>query len=182
MWGWDILREVPNIDRLVWLGYLTHVSDDISAPRYRINLRIALLEPSCKVGRFEYNKAYIWKYLFFGLKGDRVDFLVKTLIPKTHFFHILTPFLDYIYIKTLIFNRIIIISVQVELSPRPIGCWAECLAFADPGARTPISVSRNLKLNCFKLEGITVWYQFELHSNTSFKAMLFVVISNLLSR
>ena len=31
-WGWDILWEVPNIDGLVWMGYLTHVSEDISAP------------------------------------------------------------------------------------------------------------------------------------------------------
>ena len=41
-----------------WLGYLTHVSEDISAPHNRINLPIALLEPCYKAGRFEYNKAY----------------------------------------------------------------------------------------------------------------------------
>ena len=58
-WGRDILREVPNIDGLVWLGYLTHVWDDISAPRTRIDLPIASLGPCCKAGRFEYNKAYI---------------------------------------------------------------------------------------------------------------------------
>ena len=30
------------------LGYLTHVSEDISAPHTRINLPIALLEPCCQ--------------------------------------------------------------------------------------------------------------------------------------
>ena len=59
MWGRDILREVPNIDGLVWLGYLTHVSEDISASHTRINLPIALLEPCYKAGRFECNEAYI---------------------------------------------------------------------------------------------------------------------------
>ena len=59
MWGLDILREVPNIDGLVWLGYLTHVSEDISALHTRINLPIAALEPCCKADRSEYNKAFI---------------------------------------------------------------------------------------------------------------------------
>ena len=40
-------------------GYLTHVSEDISAPRTRINLPIAALELCYKAGHFEYNKAYI---------------------------------------------------------------------------------------------------------------------------
>ena len=48
-----------------------------------------------------------------------MNFWVKMLIPKTHFYPILTSFLDYIYIKALIFTRIIIISAQVKLSPRP---------------------------------------------------------------
>ena len=111
---------MPNFDGLVWLGYLTHVFEDISAPRTRISLRIASLESCCKAERFEYNKAYILEFLFFGLKGGRVNIWVKMLIPKTHFYPILTSFLDYIYIKALIFTRIIIISAQVELSPRPI--------------------------------------------------------------
>ena len=59
---------MPNIDGLVWLGYLTHVLEDISAPRNRINLRIASLESCCKAGRFEYNKAYIYN-LFFLAEG-----------------------------------------------------------------------------------------------------------------
>ena len=46
---------MPNIDGLVWLGYLTHVSEDISAPHTRINLPIALLERCCQAGRFEYD-------------------------------------------------------------------------------------------------------------------------------
>jgi hypothetical protein len=53
-----------------------------------------------------------------------------------------------------------------------MGCQAEGPACAgDQGTRTPISVSRNLKLNCIKFEGITVWYQSQLHRNTSFEAM-----------
>ena len=41
---------MPNIDGLVWLGNLTHVSEDISAPHTWINLRIAALEPCCPKG------------------------------------------------------------------------------------------------------------------------------------
>ena len=95
---------MPNIDGLVWLGYLTHVLEDISAERNRINLRIASLESCCKAGRFEYNIAYILKFSFFGLKGGRVNFWVEMLIPKTHFYPILTSFLEYFYIKALIFT------------------------------------------------------------------------------
>ena len=43
----------------VWFGYLTHVSEDISALHTRINLPIALLERCCQASRLEYNKAYI---------------------------------------------------------------------------------------------------------------------------
>jgi hypothetical protein len=39
---------VPNIDGLVWFGYLTHVSEDISAQHTLINLPTALLEPVAK--------------------------------------------------------------------------------------------------------------------------------------
>ena len=52
-----------------------------------------------------------------------------------------------------------------------MGCQADGPACADPGTRTPISMSRNLKLNCLKFEGITVWYQSQLHRNTSSEAM-----------
>ena len=54
----------PNQTINIW-----HFSEDVSAPRTRINLPIALLEPCCQAGHFEYNKAYIWEYSFFGLKG-----------------------------------------------------------------------------------------------------------------
>ena len=59
MWDRDILQDMQNIDGLVWLGCLTHFSDDISAPRTRIISSIASLKPCYKAGRFEYNKAYI---------------------------------------------------------------------------------------------------------------------------
>jgi hypothetical protein len=36
---------VPNIQSLVWLGYLTHVLEDILAQHTRISLQIALLGP-----------------------------------------------------------------------------------------------------------------------------------------
>ena len=62
---------MPNIDGLVWLGHLMHVSEDISASHTRINLSIAAL----------------------------------------------TPFLDSIYIVTLIFTRNIIISVNTAMLP-----------------------------------------------------------------
>ena len=52
-------RMVPNIDGLVWLGHLMHVSEDISASQTRINLSIASLKRCCKAGSFEYNKPYI---------------------------------------------------------------------------------------------------------------------------
>ena len=55
----DILQEVPNIDGLVWLGYLMHVLQDISASRTRINLPIAALKPCFKADSFEYNKPYL---------------------------------------------------------------------------------------------------------------------------
>ena len=85
---------------------LWHLSEDISAPQARINLRIASLERCFKAGHFEYNKAYILEFRFFGLKGGRVDFKVKMLIPKTDFFSlpILTSILDYLYMKPLIFT------------------------------------------------------------------------------
>ena len=56
---------------------------------------------------------------FFGLKGVGSILGWKCWYPKLVFFQILTPFLDYVYIKTLIFIWHIIISVQIELSPRP---------------------------------------------------------------
>ena len=68
---------MPNIDGLVWLGYLTHVSGDISASRTPIYLWIATLERCCKAGRFEHNKAYILEFSFFGLKGGRLNFSEK---------------------------------------------------------------------------------------------------------
>ena len=58
-----MVAEVPNIDGLVWLGYLTHVSEDISAPNTRINLLIAALEPSCKVPNLQ-QKLKCWFSLF----------------------------------------------------------------------------------------------------------------------
>ena len=68
---------MANIDSLVWLGYLTRVSEDISASRTPIYLWIATLERCCKAGCFEYNKAYILEFLFFGIKGGWFDFLEK---------------------------------------------------------------------------------------------------------
>ena len=58
---------------------------------------------------------------FFRLKGGRVKFWVKMLIPRTHFLKILTPFLGSIYIAKLIFTRNIIISVTIEFSLRLTG-------------------------------------------------------------
>ena len=63
-----------------------HISKDISASRTRINLPIASLKPCCQAGSFEYNKPYICEYYFLALLGGRVNFLVKILITKTHFF------------------------------------------------------------------------------------------------
>ena len=40
-----MVREVPNIDGLVCVGYLSQVSEDISASETRINLWIAALKP-----------------------------------------------------------------------------------------------------------------------------------------
>jgi hypothetical protein len=60
---------VPNIDALVWLGYLTQISWDISAPHTRISFPIAALEPCCKADSFEYKKAYIWEYFFWPKGG-----------------------------------------------------------------------------------------------------------------
>jgi hypothetical protein len=52
-------REVPNIHSLVWLDYLLHVSEDISASESWISLAIAALKARCTAIYFEYNKAYI---------------------------------------------------------------------------------------------------------------------------
>ena len=56
--------------------------------------------------------------IFVRLKGGRVNFWVTMLIIRTHFWKILTPFLDSIYIATLIFTQNIVISVKIELSLR----------------------------------------------------------------
>ena len=48
---------------------ICHVSEDISVPHTRINLRIASLESCFKAGRFEYNKAYILQFIFFSRRG-----------------------------------------------------------------------------------------------------------------
>ena len=63
----------------------------------------------------------IFENNLFGLKGGRVNFWVKMLIPRTHFLKILTPFMGSIYIATLIFTRNIIISVKIEFSLRLSG-------------------------------------------------------------
>ena len=44
---------MPNNDSLVWLGYFSHVSEDISASQTRINLPIAALKPCCKASSSE---------------------------------------------------------------------------------------------------------------------------------
>jgi hypothetical protein len=54
------------------------------------------------------------RIFFFRLKGGRVNFWMKMLIPRTHFLKILTPFLGSIYIATLIFTRNRIISVKLN--------------------------------------------------------------------
>ena len=65
---------MPNIDGLVWLGYLTHVSEDISAPHTQIYLSIAPLEPCCKAGQLNTIKP-IFKNILFWPKGGLGRFL-----------------------------------------------------------------------------------------------------------
>ena len=55
-----------------WEKYVA--AENISVPRTRINLWIAVLERCCKAGRFKYNKAYILEFSFFGLKGGGLIF------------------------------------------------------------------------------------------------------------
>ena len=78
----------------------------------------------------------IFENIFFHLKGGRVNFWMKMLIPKTHFLKILTSFLGSIYTLTLIFPRNIILSVKMELSPRPTsGLCPPCGSTATSGEK-----------------------------------------------
>ena len=52
--GCELEISSPNQTVNFW-----HFSEDILAPRPRINLSIASLESCCKAGSFEYNKPYI---------------------------------------------------------------------------------------------------------------------------
>ena len=97
---------MPNIGGLVWLGYLSHVSEDISASRTRINLSIASLKRCCKAGSFEYN--------FSALLGGNAH-------TQNPFFEDFDP-ISWFYIYSHIdFPRNIILSVKIEFSLRLSG-------------------------------------------------------------
>ena len=73
-----MLREVPNIEGLIRLGYLSHVSEDICASSTRINLPIAALKIKPVLRIFYFSPKWAWD-----------NFWIKTLIPRTHFLQIL---------------------------------------------------------------------------------------------
>jgi hypothetical protein len=50
---------VPKVDGLVWKGYKSHISEDISSSQPWIDLPIAASESCWKARSFEYNKPYI---------------------------------------------------------------------------------------------------------------------------
>ena len=65
-------RTTDNMNWLLWLITKIRISIITST-----NLLIAALKPSCKAGSFEYNKPYIWEFLFFALRGGRLYLGVK---------------------------------------------------------------------------------------------------------
>ena len=63
-----------------------HVTENISAPRTRINLPIAALKPCCQAGSFEYNKAYILEFSFFWPQGGLGEFLGENTDTQNLFY------------------------------------------------------------------------------------------------